>query len=418
MIKRSCLLALALLVPCLAYGADPSGSVSVEVVPAGSSPSPPPQAAAAGFTVLARNSDFSRAAPDIGCDDTGHHDWYAHTATALYSDCSNITWPVTDPVSGETVAQFNCTNCGKPDTSLLGARHGLSSVNNNGTQGDSFPLDGYYECRIRVAPYGLQGGWWNCWMNGFQTVQTNGGGQLEFDINEYHSGEADNKNYCALQTIHDWYTGGGGLGPSWWTCNTGKNPSDGLHKTGMLIQTNRATNTIHYCSYWDDQLMGCSDVLGTGQETSWQTQRNYIMWNVTVGCNASNEGLGDCVNMPISNIINNGGNIRVAVNGPAPTWGLPLVGVDFQNYELEISGVQGTTNANGHFMGKAVSDPRSCVSNCQFDIFNVSTGQPIPYNGAYVPGTGIWNPTPNGFNMYASYFRVWVKCSNWQTTSC
>lgn len=92
--------------------------------------------------------------------------------------------------------------------------------------------------------------------------------------------------------------------------------------------------------------------------------------------------------MPISNITNNGDNIRIAVSGPAPTWNLPLVGVDFDHYELQISDVQGTTNANGHFMGKAVSDPRSCTTNCQFDLYNIATGQPVPYNGTYVSGTG------------------------------
>ena len=71
-----------------------------------------------------------------------------------------------------------------------------------------------------------------------------------------------------------------------------------------------------------------------------------------------NESYGDCVNMPISNIINNGDNIRIAVSGPAPTWGLPIGRYRFRHYVLQISDVQGTTNANGHFMGKAVSDPR------------------------------------------------------------
>ena len=81
---------------------DVSGIVSVNVV-SSKTILPPPQAASAGFTDLARNSDFSKAGPDIGCDDTGHHDWYVHTQTALYADCSQIKWPVTDPVSGETV---------------------------------------------------------------------------------------------------------------------------------------------------------------------------------------------------------------------------------------------------------------------------------------------------------------------------
>ncbi len=50
--------AAALLAPGLVYAADPSANLSVEIVPAGSDPAVPAQAAAAGFTTLAANFDF------------------------------------------------------------------------------------------------------------------------------------------------------------------------------------------------------------------------------------------------------------------------------------------------------------------------------------------------------------------------
>lgn len=390
-----------------------------------SGPTPPPQATAAGYTVLARNSDFRLAAPDIGCDVadlTSHHDWYGFTYGSIYSDCSNITWPAVDPVSGETTAKFNCTDCGKPSVSFTGARHGLSSINDNGSQGDSFPMDGYYECRMRVDPYRFQGGWWNCWMNGLQWVQTAGSTLwLELDINEYHSGLAENKNYCNIQALHDWF--GDSTGPvSWYTCNTGLDPSDGMHTTGMLVTTNRAAGTVKFCAYYDDVFKGCTGDY-TPFNTAWKAQRNFIMWNVTVGCASNQETYGDCINTPISNVTNNGGNIRIAINGSnTPTYGLPLVATGFDEYMLSISGVTGTTNANGHFMGVAVDDPSTCTTNCRFDIFAIDPatggpGAPITFNAPYTGG-GVWNPAPNGLNLYASFFRVWVACTAWQTTNC
>ena len=412
------LLALALLA-ALSVSADafrPHGSASPTLVP-------PPQAAAAGFTVLARNSDFRSAAPDIGCSvsDATPHDWYTHTDGAIYSECSDITWPATDPVTGETTAKFNCTNCGKPVTGFTGSRHGLTSVNQNGFAGDTFPQDGYYECRMRVDPYLFQGGWWNCWMNGAQAPQSGYAiAWLEYDINEYHSGEGTNKNYCGLNVIHDWWAGGPGAS-SYLACNTGLDPSAAMHTTGMLIQTNRAANNIHFCAYVDDVLKGCADY--NPVDAGWKTQRNFLMWNVSVGCIASNETYGDCINTTIANVTNNGGNVRVAINGSAtPTYGLPLISVDFDNFELSISGVTGTTNANGHFMGVPVDDPLTCSTNCRFDIFTIDTGTggpgtPIAFNSAYTGG-GIWNAAPSGVNMYASYFRVWTACTDWRTSDC
>ena len=410
------------LIPIVRGGATYKAQVSQFNTVAG--PTPPAQAAAAGFTILARNSDFRLAAPDIGCDVadlTSHHDWYTHTYGALYSECTDVTWPSVDPVSGETTAKLNCTNCGKPSVSFTGARHGLASVNQDGSQGDSFPLDGYYECRIRVDPYRFQGGWWNCWMNGLQFVQSAGASLfLEFDINEYHSGLAENKNYCNISAIHDWYAGSGGP-VSWYSCNTGLDPSDGMHTTGMLIQTNRAANNIHFCAYYDEVLKGCSDY--APPDAGWKTQRNWILWNVTVGCASNQETYGDCINTPISNVTNVGGNVRIAINGSnTPTYGLPLVATGFDEYMLSISGVTGTTNANGHFMGVPVDDPSTCTTNCRFDIFAINPatggpGAPITFNAAYTGG-GVWNAAPAGLNLYASFFRVWVGCTAWQTTDC
>src|ERR1700730_16567866 len=59
MIKKLFFMA-ALLAPGLAYGGNPSADLTGQIVPAGSGPPVPAPAAAAGFTTLAGNFDFSQ----------------------------------------------------------------------------------------------------------------------------------------------------------------------------------------------------------------------------------------------------------------------------------------------------------------------------------------------------------------------
>src|ERR1700755_432534 len=91
MIKRLFLLA-ALLAPQLAYGANPSANLSVQIVPSVSTPAVPAAAAAAGFTTLAANYDFTIPGGT-----------YSNPAT--YIDCK-----------GAAVPQFYFTAPGIPGT--------------------------------------------------------------------------------------------------------------------------------------------------------------------------------------------------------------------------------------------------------------------------------------------------------------
>jgi hypothetical protein len=425
LIYISTLLVSDTLTPCLSHGSEVSGNLSINVVPPGTTPPPPPQAAAAGFTTLARNSDFRVAAPDIGCNDEPGHQWYVHTYGYMYADCTNIHWPYTDPVTGETAARFNWNLMNKPDTSFLSERTGLSSVNQNGSSGDTFPLDGYYECRVRVQPFRFAGGWWNCWMDGIQFVQNQAGGMFEFDMNEFHSGYAENFNFaCLFGVIHNWWAGGGGDGAAFYQngCGTIYDPSNTMHTTGMLIQTNQSVNPplIRMRAYWDNNLIGDTGFYNPQQVNPlepWYAQRNYLQWNVAVGCNEQNESYGDCINMPLTRVQDDGGgHAQLVVDGSnAPTYGKPIVNVN-PAFEISVGGVGGATNANGIFIAKYVDNQDTCTSNCRINIFNVSTGAPITYGPSAYTSGGVWNPTPNGIDMIASYFRVWT-CSDWKTSN-
>src|SRR5712672_250684 len=67
----------ALLVPGIAYGADPSANLPIQIVPAG--PAVPAPAAAAGFTTRVLHSDFTSPA-------------YADTSTWL--QCAGASSPI------------------------------------------------------------------------------------------------------------------------------------------------------------------------------------------------------------------------------------------------------------------------------------------------------------------------------------
>jgi hypothetical protein len=78
---RGFFLMAALLLPRLAYGADPSADLLVSVVRPGSNPPAPAQASVAGFNTLVFNQDLSTVPLDVGCFSAGRsgggkHVWY------------------------------------------------------------------------------------------------------------------------------------------------------------------------------------------------------------------------------------------------------------------------------------------------------------------------------------------------------
>src|SRR5690348_17908330 len=103
----------ALLFVGSAYAADPSGGVSVQVVPADQAPPPPsstipPQAAAQGFTTLAFDGDMTKGF-DVSCNNpaTEDHQWYIGGHGVLSGSCKNLTYPHVDETDGSRVLDIN-----------------------------------------------------------------------------------------------------------------------------------------------------------------------------------------------------------------------------------------------------------------------------------------------------------------------
>jgi hypothetical protein len=262
-----------------------------------------------------------------------------------------------------------------------------------------------------MSPFNLIGPWWNCWLEDRNLVRgITGGETIEYDLMEFHGGDGSQNNYFMNAGVHQWSTGGTGFPTIYGPSNI--DPTQ-YHKYGMLI-TEPVPGTSHFCSYLDDVLMGCNDVMLTATE---RNQRNYLIVNSSVGCSASCEGYADCIGMPIYNVLDNGsGKIRIGVNGPAPTYsGYPMA-CTASNYQTQISGVGGVSAANGHFLMTFISDPATCAGPCYFDLLDL-TGTPVPYSGSYTTGTGTWNPIPIGINTYVKSYRVWA-CASWLTTQC
>jgi hypothetical protein len=386
----------------MAVTTSPTRNMRVDITPTPGIPVPP-QATTAGFTTLAFNGDMA-ASFNVGCVEESGHDWYVLTQRALASSCNFLTWPFND--AGNTVLKIDWTT--SAHGSLLG-RTGVTTTSDNGTFGRDFPINAYYECITRMTPLASLGPWFNCFMLGRQTIHAPGN-QLdnEYDINEFHGGYFFQEE---VGGVINWNCGGN-FTP---TCyqdgaffgdisNTvpGFDPTQ-YHKYGMLLKQTSPTN-IHTCGYVDDVQMACGDSSLDARE---RVQRNYLILDVSNSCNFDEGSFDYCMNQSVTSLTNDAGNIRVGA--PFPQW--------FFNWQISISGVTGTTNANGIFNWSNDSLPVSaCAPNCTIHIKDKNTNVPIPFGPGPYTGGGVFNAF-TGSSMYVKSFRVW-SCASWLTTEC
>lgn len=414
---RSSLFALALLVPYLADAADPSGSLSVEVVPAAPTPLPPVQAQAQGFTTLAFDGDMTKSF-DMYCGDpfanaTESHQWYGGGAGTMASGCGALQYPHTDEIDGSRVLDIRFG----PSTytgSIL-ARQGIATSDYFGGHQTTFPINAYYECTTRIDPHSLShmALWEACWFVNAAFPRGQSGGRLgiEFDLTEFHGGYTQGMtvgnaiNWDCRNTCPQWGWGG--------DIRT-KIPSyDGsqFHKYGLLIYQTSATN-MHMRSYVDDVLIGEGNAqIGNDGVFDQATQRNYLLIHLNAGCNWDEGLANECSNGAVTNVYSDGGNTRVQL-GPQLCYN--------QSFLMGISGVQGVTSPiNDNW---SVSCPSESQGGCcdNFLIYRPLTQTPVPFAGTYAVNTGIANQWDDGAHLYHVYvksYRVW-SCTTWATTQC
>ena len=169
MIKRLFFTAV-LLMPSLAYAGNPSANLSVQVVPAASTPPLPAGAQAAGYTTLAFHSDFtspsySNVANWLDCAGASNPTWFVDAANGTPAGpvpCGRISM-TTDGGVQVMDMKFTAADAAQVATALV-------TINTLGgfNKGLDFPNGGYFQATYRLAngqntnAYGLLStGWWS-----------------------------------------------------------------------------------------------------------------------------------------------------------------------------------------------------------------------------------------------------------------
>lgn len=269
---KNVLLAGALLVPVLAYGASPSTDLSVQIVPA-ASPKPPsngiacgvgpnytgsiPAAAqAAGFTTCAANYDFTNSAYAntstwLDCAGASSPQWYSIGGTP----CSNSFVITSD--SGSQVLDMHFDPSWWPAATSTSAQ---TATANNGTASFQFPQSMYVEIKQRVPSATETGvcpsGQSSCGLSDFffwSTQHTNAPGYtccqlVEWDIIETYTNHSDGAN------AHDWnnsFSTLNGVNEPWQA--SGYDPTS-YNIYGARVTTNGTTYAL--CTYLNNNFLG------------------------------------------------------------------------------------------------------------------------------------------------------------------
>jgi hypothetical protein len=279
-----------LLAPGLAYAGTPSATLPGQIVPAGSDPTPPAPATAAGFTTLVLNSDFTTPfyatlSNWLDCAGAGTPSWFliAQSGDSVAAPCSDIVVGA-DGSNGQTLQLTWHTA-----DYISGQRHGIDLTSAAGGAGKVFP-NFYAEMTERVSGtpanmINMEGPW------SWATVAA--GGIIEYDGIEIY-----NPTYTD-SAVHNW--GAGGAGPSIWFGTAPPHPPSGwdatqYHTYGYRVTSDGST-AIYMCAYIDNIAQGCTSVnnaTGT-QITSGQT--NYLL----MGPNTAS-GSGNQVTMFVENV--------------------------------------------------------------------------------------------------------------------
>jgi len=270
MIKKLFFIAVTL-APCLAYGADPTTNLSVQVVPPGTGLTAPPQAAAQGFTTNMINADFTTGSTTgqtsvcLTCQpysEVPGYQWYEQFNGLLENAGSNIAYPFND--NGTTVLMIQNGAC---CYGSVKGRSGISRISNYGTYGIKMPFNGYFEVEMRMPEFNTIPIWVNFWSTDVNAANGSEDGYInnEFDWSgeEHGVGGASSGamllggglNWNCWQGAQFWdppYCAWGDVGPGGASVNQyipGFDPTQ-YHKYASLVYQTDA-NHMKSCFYVD-----------------------------------------------------------------------------------------------------------------------------------------------------------------------
>jgi hypothetical protein len=302
MIKKLFFLA-ALLAPGLAYAANPSADLSVQVVPAGKTttstqcPSTAPaEAQKAGFTTMVLCEDFTQALPNtagtgtttnwMGCASGPGQIWYFAGAQP---GCGNFKQEI-DPTTGQLTMhiQFLRSQWHSDPNNSWGWNQIVTDDQSSHTPGVgnyfAFPQASLMEITVRDNISALEN------PNGCNSsaeegifVTTHeavaGTGFNEYDILEHWNGGTPGTcaSFLIDAGLHNWnsgnkyagclwdgYSGGGGCNPSGVLppgMQGNNNWTDSYHTYGILTTTDGSA-TLEACGYIDHHLASCQQFPG------------------------------------------------------------------------------------------------------------------------------------------------------------
>jgi hypothetical protein len=271
----------------------------------------PPGAAAAGFTTVALNSDFTQPQPANwlgGCANPGNgaplspmfyddgvpHVWWQNIWwSAQYQGCA--TGQITDPVYGGTTLDMPWTVDNTYNS--VGMVIETASWDYGKTPGEGvshdYPNNAYYEIEERQTPaaagnYAVLNTWGPRGISPDQWTPSGYSQTIEWDVMEPDAGQL----YLSDAAVHNWGAGGSalmwvGFGPP--GLPAGFDPTQ-YHKFGMRV-TSDGTGMVG-CSYIDNVFVTCKPLPGGLTAYEAANGRNFLV--LQNACDYWNQPSGTC----------------------------------------------------------------------------------------------------------------------------
>jgi hypothetical protein len=394
-----------ILAPTLAFAANPSANLSVQIVPPQYVPAPPVPAAAqaAGFTTLAANYDFTQPLP------TG------------WLDCAGpLNAPPSQPPAEAWFYYNSANSCSNLSQSTDQGSLALNmplfpSDNQNGGELDTittFP-NAYWEVvfRFQTTPDPGAAGGYNSpgsYLTLYQWYYPNptSPSGIEQDSVEQFFGGAT--QYVSDGLI-DWNNNaaspsfGGNTAPSNYDPRA-------YHTWGALLTSDGGRQGQE--SYLDGAKIGSAVLTFSASQQS--THRHFAKIGLLMDCVFGGLGYSSCVNAPVNKIYQCGSNICVHFSSPI---GIFIGGS--RNYG-SLSGVNGTNGlpAAVNTVFSNVTGQSGCSNQGPGgspECTDINLNVPWPSGATYSSG-GTYNPYTR-VDAWIKSLRVW-SCPNWQTDKC
>lgn len=270
------LLVMALLVPPFAHAANPSATLSVQIVPGGSNnpPAPPAAAQVAGFTICVICFDWTAASGGVWVNGTAVAGANA-AQTNTWLDCAGAgsphAWQYAKFLGGNRGTVASGMPC--PDITADGAgnsrvlhivmppvpvdnANGFELYDSGTGQGVKVPTNNYVEVTYWVPAFPSTAFSAGLFLGGAGEITPAEHNYLEFDLFEINTPTAGGQSACT----HSWADGTTAIGCNWYGSNppnySGYDPRSGYHVVAERTTSDGST-TLYRCMWLDSIFQNC-----------------------------------------------------------------------------------------------------------------------------------------------------------------